>query len=125
MGRNISNVRVQKKRRRNPLLPVFGAVLALVFAGFSYLLMPIVRDFLVNKGVTFGGMAPATLDILIGVAIWAVMFGIAMLLVAILTGRSADEDLAIRFNKQSAKRREEQKLERAMKRKRQQQSRRG
>lgn len=125
MSRHTRTVQTQKKRRRNPLLPVFGAVLALIFAGFSYLLMPVVRNFLLNRGVAFGGLAPATIDILIGVAIWLVMFSVAMLLVAILTGRSADEDLAIKFNKEAAKRKEAQKLERALKKKRQQQSRRG
>jgi hypothetical protein len=125
MSRRTKNVQTQKKKRRNPLLPVFGLVLALIFAGFSYVLMPIVRNFLVSRGVSLGGVAPATLDILIGVVIWLVLFGIAMLIVAILTGRSADEDLAIKFNKEAAKRKEAQKLERALKKKRQQQSRRG
>ena len=123
MSRHTVIVQNKKKRRRNPLLPVFGAVLALVFAGFSYLLVPTVHNFLVSKGVSFGGMAPATLDLLIGVAIWLVLFGIAMLFVAILTGRSNDEDLAIQFSKEAAKRREAQKLERE--RKRRQASRRG
>lgn len=125
MSRHTSMASTKKKQRRNPLLPVFGVILALVFAGFAYLLMPVVRNFLVSKGVAFGGLAPATLDILIGVVIWLVLFGVAMLFVAMLTGRSADEDLAIKFNKESAKRREQQKLERALKKKRQQQSRRG
>ena len=116
MGRNTSIVHNKKKKRRNPLLPVFGIVLAVVFAGFSYLLMPGVRNFLLNKGVSLGGVAPATLDILIVVAIWLVMFSVAMLLVAMLTGRSQDEDLAIKFNKEAAKRREAQKLERERKR---------
>ena len=124
MSRHTSMASTKKKQRRNPLLPVFGVILALVFAGFAYLLMPVVRNFLVSKGVAFGGLAPATLDILIGVVIWLVLFGVAMLFVAMLTGRSAD-DLAIKFNKESAKRREQQKLERALKKKRQQQSRRG
>jgi len=123
MSRKTSKVHTEKKRRRNPLLPVFGLVLALIFAGFSYLLVPVVSNFMRSKGVALTGMAPSTLDLLIGVAIWLVLFSVAMLFVAILTGRSEDEDLAIQFNKDAAKRREAQK--RARERKRRQASRRG
>jgi Zn-dependent protease with chaperone function len=109
----------KKKRRRNPLLPIFGLILALAFGLFAYLLTPSVRGFLSSRGVSFGGVSASTLDLLIAGAIWLVMFMIAMMLVALFSGRSVDEDQAIKFAKQAAKERERQQMEREAKRRRQ------
>ncbi len=124
MSRRPAVVIQKKKRRRNPLLPVFGLILALAFGLFAYLLMPTVRGFLTSRGVSFGGLSSTTIDFLIAGAIWLVMFMIAMMLVAIFSGRSADEDQAIKFAKQAVKDRERQQQEREAKKRRQMEMRR-
>ena len=119
MGRSRKITTEKNTKRRKPLLPIVGIVLALAFAFFAYLLTSPVRTFLVSRRVSFGGIPANMISPLIGVAIWLVLFLVAMFFVALLVGRDPVEDQAIKFNKEALKRREQQKVEREMKRQRQ------
>ena len=106
----------ERKRKRNPLLPVFGIGLAVVFALFAFLLLDPARTFLLSNGVTFGTLQPSVRDLLIGGMIWFVLFGTSMFLVAIMVGRNFDEKENIDFLKQSAKMRKQRERERKRRR---------
>ena len=108
--------KAEKKRRVNPLLPMFGAVLAVIFAFFAFLLKDPARSFLVSRRVDFGGMPSNTVDLLIAVTIWLVLFGTAMFIVAMMVGRSVDEKQAISFYKQEAKDRKRRQKEKKYRR---------
>ncbi len=107
----------EKKRKKNPLLPVLGIILALSFGLFAYLLVPPVAGFMRSKGVALPADV-TTQYLLIGGLMWFLMFGIAMFLVSILVGRSYDENLRIEHQKESARRREVMKEERELRRQR-------
>ena len=105
-----------KKKKRNPLLPIIGLVLALSFAGIAYVVEPPVEAFLVNSGVSLSGLAPTTLRLLLAGMIWLVLFGTAMFIVAILSGHTPDEDESLRFYKESARRKKEQRRQKSRRR---------
>ena len=105
----------KKRVRPNPL---FGIVLGLTFALFAYLLAPYGEQILREQGVRFGTVQPQVVQLLVGGTIWFVMFGSAMFLVAMLSGRGTEEDHAIKFAKQTVKDRKLMKREREIKRRR-------
>lgn len=101
----------EKRRKRSPLLPVFGLVLALGFAAIAYVLSVPAYDFLMRQRVNFGTLGVNTAQLLIAAAIWIVLFGSSMFLVAILAGRTYDEDLSLKYYKEETKRRKQKELE--------------
>ncbi len=101
----------ERKRKRSPLLPLFGLLLALGFAAIAYVLSSPAYDFLVSRRVNFGNLGQNTSLLLIGAAIWIVLFGSSMFLVAILSGRTYDEDLSLKYYKEETKRRKQKELE--------------
>ncbi|NPV68315.1 MAG: hypothetical protein HPY64_14330 [Anaerolineae bacterium] len=107
--------RVEYKRRRNPLLPIFGAILAIAFGVIAYVLLPYVQRYLRTQGISFGTLSPLASDLLVGAVLWLVMFGVSMFIVAILAGRDYDEDVALSFTKESARYRERQRAEKERK----------
>ncbi len=107
--------RAEHKRRSNPLLPIFGAILALAFGVIAYVLLPYVQRYLRTQGISFGTLSPLVSDLLVGAVLWLVMFGVSMFIVAILTGRDYDENIALSFTKESAKYREWQRAEKERK----------
>jgi uncharacterized membrane protein (DUF485 family) len=104
-----------KQRKSSPLLPIFGIVLALTFAVISYVFLPTVQSYLSRQGV-LGTMDPLTTKLLIGGVMWALMFGASMFLVSLLVGRDYDESMNIKFHKEAAKRKQQQKIEQELRR---------
>jgi len=104
------------KQRKNTLLPIFGAILAITFGFIAYVLVEPAQGFLRAQGVSFGTLSQLASDVLVGAVLWLLMFGVAMFIVAILTGRDRDEALALSFNKESAKYRDRQLKEKERKR---------
>lgn len=107
--------RAEYKRRNNPLLPIFGAILAIAYGVIAYVLLPYVQRYLRTQGISFGTLSPLVSDLLVGAVLWLAMFGVSMFIVAILTGRDYDENIALSFTKESAKYREWQRAEKERK----------
>ncbi len=107
--------RAEYKRQRNPLLPIFGAILAVGFGVVAYFLVPPVQGYLKALGISFGTLNKLTSDLLVGVVLWLLMFGASMFLVALATGKHPDEALALSFNKESERYRERQRKEKERK----------
>jgi hypothetical protein len=110
--------KAENKRKSNRLLPIFGLILALAFALVAFLLYPIVVDFLVRQGVSFGTLTPLMRDLLIGGALWFAMFGVAMFLVALAVGSHEDDRIAADYYQRASKRKKIQKQEEELKRRR-------
>lgn len=109
----------KKSKGPNRLLPIIGLVLGITFGLLAFVLTPTAKAFLVQQRVSFGGAAAATVDFLIWLVLWLVMFGIAMFIVALAVGTHEDDKTAMEFYKRAAKRKERQKYEQEMKRRRQ------
>lgn len=106
----------KKVKKRNPLLPVFGLILAIIFVLFAAVLVPPVADFLRSRNVDFGTLGVDVQNLIIGGMIWFIMFGTAMFFVAILVGRNPGEKENIEFMKHAAKRRKQRERERKQRR---------
>lgn len=105
------------------MLPVLGLILGLAFAAVAFVLLAPVKSYLIRQGVSFGTLTPAMSDLLIGGAMWVVMFGISMFIVALAAGTHEDDRIAAEYYKRSSTRKRRQKVEEEMKRRRRQEMR--
>jgi type III secretory pathway component EscU len=106
-----------KQERKNPLLPIFGLILALTFALVSYLLLPYAQDYLARQGI-LSGFDPLVSKLMVGGVMWFLMFGVAMFIVSLFAGREADEDVNLKFKKDSVKYKKQMRREKDLKRER-------
>lgn len=86
------SVQYKPPKRVNPLLPIFGLVLAIALAILAFILseplvrsVPQLRD--IKAGIRVGGELITWGRLLIAGGLWAVAMTISYLLVAILVGR--------------------------------------
>jgi hypothetical protein len=99
-----------KKKKSNPWLPVIGIVLAVVFLVIAYVLAPEVVAYLRRSApqLEVGTLAnPTTEQLIFAGIIWAVLFGVGIFIVAILSGRDVDERQGIQVRKDMQKRQKE------------------
>lgn len=111
------------KPKQNRLLPIIGLALGVAFALVAYVLIPTVRGFLIQQGVSFGTLSRLAVDVLVGGVVWVTLFGIAMFFVSMAIGTHHDDKMAREYQRRSVKRKKRQKFEEDMKRKRRQQMR--
>jgi hypothetical protein len=91
MGRG-NVVEQEKKRRRNPLLPLMGFVALIGFGGFAWVIAPYVRSLMVNSlGVTFPSNMPAwQANGAVAVTLFIFLFTISMSVIALVAGVPTD-----------------------------------
>jgi hypothetical protein len=112
----VKQAKKKKSRAKNAIMPIVGIILALAFAFFAYLLTPGVEEFILDQGVSLDKIEPALRPIIIGGAIWLILFSIAMFVVSLMVGRDFDEDQALKFKRDEVKRRKLMKQEQERKR---------
>ena len=78
-----------KLQKRNPLLPIFGLIIAIGLGVVAYLLMRPVIRLVPNLGGAIAGMGSRSNwgEIAVAFTLWVLMSAFAYFVVAVLTGR--------------------------------------
>lgn len=82
----------QSERKRKAGRPLFGCFALIIFGAFSWVIAPSVRQFVEkNSGLRFPGEWPVWLpDALVALFILAVLFSVAMTIIALSAGPTGD-----------------------------------
>ena len=111
--------RDEKGKKQNPFLPIVGFILLVGLGGFSYAVAPTARHFLETtrfrpSGINILPMAFPTdwpdpaVNAAVALAIFVILFGLAMLIALMLAPTRRAEDTAAKWVEEEAKRRKKE-----------------